>query len=258
MQDVRPKKGLGQHFLTDRNIATKIVGSLLPGNNKTLIEVGPGKGILTGYLLERNEIDFITVELDKESIAYLNTAYPDHTGKFILGDFLKFPLKDLKVPIAIIGNFPYNISSQIFFYVLEHRNIVSQVVCMIQKEVAERISTGPGSKKYGILSVLLQAYYNIEYLFTVNEKCFMPPPKVKSAVIRLTRNDRKEMECNPTVFFKIVKAAFNQRRKTIRNSLRNQYNNLPLDNILLTMRPEQLTVEQFEELTQRISHLNSD
>jgi len=256
MQKVSAKKSLGQHFLTDKNIARKIADSLNPGNYKTLIEVGPGKGSLTEFLLSKDDSAFIAVELDNESVEYLKEMYPAHINKFILADFLKYSVDNLEKPIAIIGNFPYYISSQILFKVLENRASVNQVVCMIQKEVAERIATCPGSKKYGILSVLLQAYFDIEYLFTVSETCFSPPPKVKSAVIRLTRNKRMELECDPVIFFKVVKATFNQRRKIIKNSLLKICNNLSFESELLSKRPEQLSVEQFQELTLKIISLN--
>lgn len=258
MRNVRPKKGLGQHFLVDKNIARKITGSILPGGFNTLIEVGPGMGVLTQYLLESKELNFLAVELDKESIGYLNERYPGAVEKFIHADFLNFSLQNIKPPIAIIGNFPYFISSQIFFRVLENREKISQVVCMIQKEVAERIAATPGNKTYGILSVLLQAYYHIEYLFTVHEKCFSPPPRVKSAVIRLKRNSTSELSCNPELFFRVVKTGFNQRRKVLRNSLQPLSLLLPSASEMLTKRPEQLSVKQFEELTQLIENLNRD
>lgn len=256
MQAVRAKKGLGQHFLRDKNIAQKIVKSLVPGEYKTLIEVGPGTGILTQYLLENNTTDFLAIELDSESIVFLKDNFPEHDQQFIHADFLKFSLDGLVTPIAIIGNFPYFISSQIFFKILQNRQKVSQGVCMIQKEVAERIAAPPGSKTYGILSVLLQAYFTIEYLFTVTEKCFDPPPKVKSAVIRLIRNSTKELDCNPELFFKVVKTGFNQRRKVLRNSLQPLDLQLPVEHELLTKRPEQLSVPQFVELTRLIEKLN--
>jgi len=256
MLKVRAKKGLGQHFLVDKNIALKVVESLQKGKYNTLIEIGPGKGVLTEYLLKQEGCDFIAVELDTESIDYLNVHFPADKEKFISGDFLQFPVEGLKEPIAIIGNFPYFISSSIFFKVLEHRTKVNQVVCMIQKEVAERIASPSGNKTYGIFSVLLQAYYNIEYLFTVHEHCFSPAPKVKSAVIRLTRNSTKELNCDPVLFVKVVKASFNQRRKMIRNSLKSIFINLPVENELLTKRPEQLSVDQFTELTNLIKGLN--
>ncbi|MBA7584759.1 Ribosomal RNA small subunit methyltransferase A [subsurface metagenome] len=256
MKKTGAKKGLGQHFLTDRNIALKIVDSLQKGKYRTLIEVGPGKGMLTEFLLNRNEPKFLAVELDRESIDYLLETYTIHKEKFIHADFLKYSLDNLEEPLAIIGNLPYFISSQIFFKVLENRNKVHQVVCMIQKEVAERIASPHGNKTYGILSVLLQAYYTIEYLFTVHEHCFSPAPKVKSAVIRLTRNKTKELNCDPVLFLKVVKATFNQRRKMIRNSLRSIFINLPLESELLSQRPEQLTVDQFTELTNLVEELN--
>lgn len=186
MQHVRAKKSLGQHFLADKNIARKIVAGIVPGNFSSLIEIGPGMGVLTGYLFEIYPENFTAVEIDKESVNYLKAHFPQHTEKIIHEDFLKYPLQKHKPPIALIGNLPYFISSQVFFRILEYREQVSQIVCMVQKEVAERITAGPGSKTYGILSVLLQAFYRIEYLFTVNETCFIPPPKVKSAVIRFT------------------------------------------------------------------------
>jgi 16S rRNA (adenine1518-N6/adenine1519-N6)-dimethyltransferase len=253
---VTAKKRLGQHFLIDKNIALKITDSLLFGNFNTLIEVGPGTGVLTNLLLEKHQQNFLAIEVDKESIDYLNQTYPEHTAKFIYGDFLKFPLIDYKPPIAIIGNFPYNISSQIFFRALENRASVNQIVCMVQKEVAERIASKCGNKTYGILSVLLQAYFNIEYLFTVNEKCFAPPPKVKSAVIRLTRNSNTEIDCDPILFFKVVKTTFNQRRKVISNSLKSGFENVPVNNELLLKRPEQLNVGQFVELTNLVASVN--
>jgi 16S rRNA (adenine1518-N6/adenine1519-N6)-dimethyltransferase len=257
MQSVRAKKGLGQHFLRDKNIAQKIVKSLISGQYRTLIEVGPGTGVLTQYLLDSNTEDFLAVELDKESMDYLKEHYPENERQFIQADFLKFSFGGLQTPIAIIGNFPYFISSQIFFKILENRQKVSQVICMIQKEVAERIAAPPGSKTYGILSVLLQAYFSIEYLFTVNEKCFVPPPKVKSGVIRLSRNNTAELDCNPELFFRVVKTGFNQRRKVLRNSLQPLELLLPLESELMTKRPEQLPVQQFVELTRLIEDLNS-
>jgi 16S rRNA (adenine1518-N6/adenine1519-N6)-dimethyltransferase len=257
MQIVRPKKGLGQHFLTDKNIAGKITASLIPDAFKTLIEVGPGMGILTQYLITDQRFDFIAVELDNESVGFLRARYPDNQGQIIDGDFLDFSFDSIPEPIAIIGNFPYFISSQIFFKVLENRDKVSQVVCMIQREVAERIAEPPGSKTYGILSVLLQAYYSVEYLFGVSEGCFSPRPNVKSAVIRLQRNSTGEIDCNPDLFFRVVKTGFNQRRKVLRNSLQPLKLNLPLEHELLSMRPEQLSVDQFVALTRSIQELNA-
>jgi 16S rRNA (adenine1518-N6/adenine1519-N6)-dimethyltransferase len=256
MQKVGAKKGLGQHFLTDNNIARKIVDSLKGDDYKTLIEIGPGTGVLTDIILNRDLQGYSAVELDKESVDYLLNHYPDHQERFIFADFLKYPLEDHAAPVALIGNLPYFISSQIFFRALEYRDAVSQMVFMIQKEVAERIASPPGNKRYGILSVLLQAYYDIEYLFTVHEHCFSPAPKVKSAVIRLKRNDRSRLKCDHADFHRVVKASFNQRRKTIRNSLKSIFLNLPTESGLLSMRPEQLTVDQFAELTRLIRKLN--
>ncbi len=256
MSRVRAKKGLGQHFLVDKNIALKVVESLQKGKYNTLLEVGPGRGVLTEYLLKQEENEFIAVELDKDSIDFLHLNYPQDKEKFVFEDFLHYSFDGLKEPIAIIGNFPYFISSQIFFKVLENHDKVSQVVCMIQKEVAERIASPPGNRTYGILSVFLQAYYDIDYLFTVHEHCFSPAPKVKSAVIRLTRNTTEELDCNRTLFFRVVKGAFNQRRKMIRNSLKSIFLNLPLESELLSKRPEQLSVNQFTELTNSIEELN--
>ncbi len=256
MKGIGAKKGLGQHFLIDKNIARKVVDSIIPGNYSSLIEIGPGTGVLTQYILEKDIPDFTAVELDKESFDYLNIHFPDHRSKFVLGNFLQYPLEQHNIPLALIGNLPYFISSPIFFRVLNHHDLVAQMVCMIQKEVAERITAQPGNKTYGILSVLLQAYYDIKYLFTVHENCFIPPPKVKSAVIRLMRNNRKKLNCRPEMFQKIVKATFNQRRKMIRNSLKSIFLNLPIQSELLLKRPEQLTVEQFIELTQNIDSLN--
>jgi len=250
---VRPKKELGQHFLTDENIAKKIVDSLLEKGN--LIEVGPGKGVLTKYLIQDTELNNYFIEFDGESIDYLKEHYPEVSEQFIKADFLKYPLEELfgKESFNIIGNFPYNISTQIFFKVLEYRSQVNEVVGMLQKEVAERISSGPGNKTYGILSVLLQAFYKIDYLFTVKEGVFFPPPKVKSGVIRLKRNDVSSLDCDEILFFKVVKAGFNQRRKTLRNSLK-AYEMELSDHVseLLTKRAEQLSVTDFVALTKAI------
>lgn len=251
MTEVKAKKFLGQHFLTDERIAERIVESLSKETNHVL-EIGPGMGVLTKYLIKKDELDFHVVEIDRESVAYLHDHYP--TLDVIEGDFLQYDLTSLfHDTFSIIGNFPYNISSQILFKVFDNRNRVSEVVGMFQKEVAERVAAGPGSKTYGILSVLLSAFYNIEYLFTVNENVFNPPPKVKSAVIRLRRNDVKSLECDEKLFVQVVKAGFNQRRKTLRNALRQL--NLPLDRIneeTLAKRAEQLSVAQFIEITKTI------
>jgi 16S rRNA (adenine1518-N6/adenine1519-N6)-dimethyltransferase len=248
---VRPKKHLGQHFLKDDNIARKIVDSLQLTEGSVL-EIGPGMGVLTKFLLELPDKESYFMDTDRESIQYLIEAFPESNDRFIQADFLKYDL-DVLFPgkFVIIGNFPYNISSQILFKVLEHRQQVTQVVGMIQKEVAERLAAGPGSKTYGILSVLLQAYYRIEYLFTVNETVFIPPPKVKSAVIRLTRIDREKLDCDEVLFFKVVKTAFNQRRKTLRNSLKSFYIDYERGEVmhLAGKRAEELSVEDFVRLT---------
>lgn len=250
---VRPKKALGQHFLTDENIARKIVGSLSEKGN--LIEVGPGKGVLSKYLIQDTSLNTYFIEFDGESVDYLKENYPEINEQIIKADFLKYPLQELfaQESFNIIGNFPYNISTQIFFKVLEYRAQVNEVVGMVQKEVAERIAAAPGNKTYGILSVLLQAYYKIEYLFTVKEGVFFPPPKVKSGVIRLRRNDVKNLDCDEKSFFKVVKAGFNQRRKTLRNSLK-AFEMEESDQVteLLTKRAEQLSVDDFVILTKAI------
>jgi 16S rRNA (adenine1518-N6/adenine1519-N6)-dimethyltransferase len=251
MNRVKAKKHLGQHFLTDTNIAGKIVDSLI-ANTEQVLEIGPGMGVLTGLLYEKYTDSLFLTEIDKESVKYLNEHYPALKENISETDFLKEDLAArFSKPFSIIGNFPYNISSQIFFKTLENRKLVVQVVCMIQKEVAERIAAKPGSKTYGILSVLLQAFYDIEYLFTVHEHVFSPPPKVKSAVIRFLRNSRSSLTCDEKMFFRVVKATFLHRRKTIRNSIKViPYNREALqDNEYMKMRPEQLSVEDFEKLT---------
>lgn len=255
MDFFKPKKSLGQHFLKDKNIARKIVDSLRAENVEFLIEIGAGTGILTQFLPELHKDKTWLVEIDKEALAILRNNFPGMDKRIIGEDFLKLNLGNLfKGRIAIIGNFPYNISSQIFFKVLESRDQVVEVVCMVQKEVAERIKSGPGSKKYGILSVLLQAYYEIEILFTVNENVFFPPPKVKSSVMRLTRNKRKHLNCDEQLFFRVVKTGFNQRRKTLRNSLKNGIFNEKTNEALMDKRPEELGVEEFVILTSFISN----
>lgn len=216
--EVRAKKALGQHFLTDQSIAKNIVGAL---TGHQALEVGPGMGVLTQYLLPRPELALKVIEIDDESVVYLKKHYPKLGENLIEGDFLKMDLDGIfEGEYSVIGNFPYNISSQIFFKILEHRDRVPEVVCMIQKEVAERIAEKPGTKTYGILSVFLQAWYDIEYLFTVGSGAFNPPPKVQSAVIRLTRNSRTALGCDEKLFRTVVKTAFGQRRKTLRNSLK--------------------------------------
>lgn len=255
---VSPKKHLGQHFLKDENIAKKIVNSLSrKGDYTTLIEVGAGTGVLTKYLLQDKTLETFVIEIDRESVAFLKKNYPQLESRIIEKDFLSFtpdwlPTSVQQQPVAVIGNFPYNISTQILFKVLEYRNQVPEVVGMFQKEVAERIAAPPGNKTYGILSVLLQAYYKIEYLFTVNPQVFNPPPHVKSAVIRLTRNSVTKLDCDEALFFKVVKAGFNQRRKTLRNSLGSMFDVKDLKSDLLTKRAEQLTVNDFTELTNAV------
>ena len=255
--EVRAKKALGQHFLTDQKVAQAIVDAL-PGGLPAL-EVGPGMGVLSQYLLQRDDIDLRLVEIDTESVEYLLTHFPGMEGKLMEADFLRLPLERIfPDKFNIIGNFPYNISSQIFFKVLDYKESVPCVVGMVQKEVAERIAEKPGSKTYGILSVLLQAWYDIEYLFTVGSGCFAPPPKVESAVIRLTRNTRTELGCDEKLFKNIVKTAFGQRRKMMRNPLkplaaakasREGWSPDFLSQPVFSQRPEQLSVEDFVALT---------
>ena len=254
MTEVRAKKALGQHFLTDLNIARKIATSLSGGTAEEpdkVLEVGCGMGVLTQFLLQREDIVTYGAEIDSESVEYLHVHYPDFAERLTEGDFLKMDLAaTYGNRLKIIGNFPYNISSQIFFKVLENRDIVPECVGMIQKEVAVRLAEPPGSKEYGILSVLLQAWYDIEYLFTVGEKVFNPPPKVKSAVIRLTRNETERLDCDETLFIKVVKASFGQRRKMLRNSLKAAFGNFGgNEHRFFTMRAEQLSVADFVELT---------
>lgn len=255
MTTVRAKKNLGQHFLKDQNIARKIVDSLQAADLREVLEIGPGMGVLTQYLLQKETFRTSVVEIDTESVEYLHLHYPQLSDRIFSTDFLRMDLSRLySEKFAVIGNFPYNISSQIFFKVLEYKNQIPEVVGMIQKEVAERLAEGPGSKTYGILSVLLQAYYDIDYLFTVHEQVFNPPPKVKSAVIRLTRNQREKLDCDETLFVRVVKASFNQRRKTLRNSLKQFLTDENLKaNELFNKRPEQLGVAEFENLTRLIA-----
>lgn len=251
---VKAKKHLGQHFLTDLEIAQRIVGSLSLDQDKVM-EIGPGTGVLTQYLVQRPNVDLNLIELDKESVEYLTAHYPELSGRIFFKDFLKLDLKEIfETPFALIGNFPYNISGPIFFKVFEYRNQIPEVVGMLQKEVAERLAAGPGTKVYGVLSVLLQAFYKIDYLFTVGAHVFNPPPKVQSGVIRLTRNNVKELPCDEKLFVKVVKAIFNQRRKAIRNSLKAiPFNKEAIaDHDYLTRRPEQMSVNDFIELTSMI------
>lgn len=251
---VRPKKHLGQHFLADKNIASKITDCL--GKEYELVcELGPGTGVLTEPLLKNNSIKQLKlIEIDRESVAYLKENFTDGRLSIIETDFLKMDISSIFTqPFALIGNFPYNISSQIFFKVIENRELIPEVTGMIQKEVAERLASPPGNKTYGILSVLLQAWYNIEYCFTVNENVFIPPPKVKSAVIRLKRNKTEKLDCDEKLFRKIVKAAFHHRRKTLKNNMKFICSKPIPEHELLTKRAEQLSVGQFVELTNLVS-----
>ena len=255
MGDVRSKKALGQHFLVDLNIARKICDALSGGTAEApapVLEVGCGMGVLTQFLLRRSDIVVWGAEIDGESVDYLRAHYPEFTPRLMAGDFLRMELRALFPDgVRVIGNFPYNISSQIFFKVLEHRDLVPECVGMIQREVAERIACPPGSKEYGILSVLLQAWYDIEYLFTVGEKVFNPPPKVKSAVIRLRRNGVVRLACDERLFVRVVKASFGQRRKMLRNSLRAAFGDFGgAEHPFFSQRAEQLSVADFVALTQ--------
>lgn len=248
---IRAKKHLGQHFLTDKNIAEKIADSLLYRGN--VLEIGPGMGILTSFLMKKTDLNLAAIEIDSESVEYLHAHFP--TLKVYEEDVLKYALSTIfQGQFAIIGNFPYNISAPILFRLLEYRESIPEFTGMLQKEVAERIAKAPGSKEYGILSVLLQTFYKAEYLFTVHEGVFSPPPKVKSGVIRLTRKEDFRLECDEKTYFSVVKTAFNQRRKTLRNSLRSFENSARIDPAILQKRPEQLPFEVFIEITQKISN----
>lgn len=254
MNQVKAKKFLGQHFLKDLDIARQIAQTIPTPTKTSVLEVGPGMGVLTQFLLANPSIELTCVELDRESVAYLHEHYP--TLHVIDGDFLRLDLSQLfDGQFCLTGNYPYNISSQILFKALENKDKIPVITGMFQKEVAERVASKPGKKAYGILSVLLQAYYDVEYLFTVHEHVFDPPPKVKSAVIRLTRNQTQSLGCDEVLFKTVVKTAFNQRRKTMRNSLRTLCENNPqlLADSLFDMRPEQLSVEQFVSLTNKIA-----
>src|SRR5476651_194972 len=256
MSLVRAKKHLGQHFLTDKNIATRIVNGLNPSRGYTqVLEVGPGMGILSDVLLQRTEYETYLIDIDTESYDFLLKQYPAAASRIINADFLEMDFSTIfKGDFAIIGNFPYNISSQILFKVLDSRQHVVEVVGMFQKEVAERCAAKPGSKEYGILSVFLQAYYKVEYLFTVKAGVFNPPPKVLSAVIRLTRNEVKNLNCDEKLFWQVVKAGFNQRRKTLRNAISSVIPKEKItDDPLLDLRAERLSVADFVVLTNKVS-----
>jgi 16S rRNA (adenine1518-N6/adenine1519-N6)-dimethyltransferase len=253
---IKAKKHLGQHFLTDKTIAQRIVDSL-SDTSSNLIEIGPGTGILTDFIISNNN-NFYAIDIDSESIEYLRGKYSEYSERIILADFLKTDLTNLfSSTYSIIGNFPYNISSQIFFKLLEHRDKVDEIVCMLQKEVAERIASSAGNKTYGILSVLLQTFYNIEYLFTVKPGSFNPPPKVNSAVIRLRRNERKNLPVPEKLYFRIIKESFNKRRKVLSNSLKPILLNLKPENDIFSKRPEQLGVEEFIYLSTIIHKENN-
>jgi 16S rRNA (adenine1518-N6/adenine1519-N6)-dimethyltransferase len=253
MSRVQPKKNLGQHFLKDKGIAERIAGTLTGNGYSTVLEIGPGTGILTEFLLERNFPDFRVIEIDNESVHFLKERFTESI-EIIRGDFLEMDIDScFSEKFAVIGNFPYNISSQILFKVLNHKEKIAEVCGMLQKEVAERICASPGSKTYGILSVLIQAFYSAEYLFTVQETVFVPPPKVKSGVIRLVRNKVTDLGCDEILFKRVVKACFNQRRKTLRNSVRSAFTLKNEDNPDFGERPEQLSVDRFVRLTNWIS-----
>lgn len=251
---VAPKKHLGQHFLTDKNTCDKIARQYSSHQGcKRVLEIGPGMGALTEFLFQQ-DIELSVMDVDRESIGYLTEHFPQLKGRIFYADFLKVNLKEImgEEPFAVVGNFPYNISSQILFRCLEYRNQIPEIMGMFQKEVAQRVAEKPGTKQYGILSVLLQAFYDIEYCFTVDEHVFNPPPKVKSGVIRCTRNEREQLPCDEKLFVQVVKMAFNQRRKTIRNSLKSFLKGKDVDHHFLTLRPEVLSVEDFIELTQLV------
>jgi 16S rRNA (adenine1518-N6/adenine1519-N6)-dimethyltransferase len=250
--EVRAKKALGQHFLTDQGVARSIVAALSSDSPvRDVLEIGPGMGVLSQYLVQRDDIDLKLIEIDSESVAYLLTHFPGMEGRLMEGDYLRMDMARLfPGPYRVIGNFPYNISSQIFFKILEDKDRVPEVVCMIQKEVADRIAEKPGSKVYGILSVLLQAWYDIEYVLSVGPGAFVPPPKVQSAVIRLRRNARTSLGCDERLFKQVVKTAFNQRRKTLRNALKPLLpKGADTSDPIFDLRAERLGVEDFVRLT---------
>lgn len=258
MSSVKAKKHLGQHFLTDKNIASKIVDALLRHDEyNQVLEVGPGMGILSDFLLNNSKYETFLIDIDTESVAFLAHKYPQLGSRLISGDFLKLDFSAVfEKKLAVIGNFPYNISSQILFKILENRELVVEMVGMFQKEVAERCAAKPGSKEYGILSVLIQAYYHIDYLFTVKPGTFNPPPKVNSGVIRLSRNEVAQLDCDEKLFWRVVKAGFNQRRKTLRNALSAVVPKTQLgEHPFYDKRAEQLSVADFVALTKFITEI---
>lgn len=253
--NVKPKKALGQHFIKNNGICARVADSItLHGGYKKVLEIGPGMGALTTFLLARTEFETHVVEIDRESVDYLNVHFPTLRGRIYEEDFLRMPLDKLFAePIAVVGNFPFNISSQIVFKVLDHMDQVPELVGMFQREVAQRFAGSPGNKDYGIISVLAQAYYDIEYLFTVDENEFIPVPKVKSGVIRMRRRFGNVLGCDPKFFKQVVKTSFNQRRKTLRNSLKSiLQGKVDTSSEIWNKRPEQLGVEAFVELTNSI------
>ncbi len=256
MNSVKPKKFLGQHFLTDLQIANRIADTVDACPSLPILEVGPGMGVLTQFLMKK-ERELKVVEIDRESVPYLQQHFPELQNCIIEADFLQLDLTKVfdERPFVLTGNYPYNISSQIFFHMLEHKDLIPCCTGMIQKEVAERIAASPGTKAYGVLSIMIQAWYDVEYLFTVHEHVFNPPPKVKSAVIRMTRNQSDSLGCDEQLFRRIVKTVFTMRRKMMRNGMKQI---LPKDSPLLeddvfNKRPEQLSVQQYIELTNRVS-----
>ncbi|MEP0987346.1 16S rRNA (adenine(1518)-N(6)/adenine(1519)-N(6))-dimethyltransferase RsmA [Ekhidna sp.] len=252
MANVKPKKHLGQHFLKDENIAFKIVEALKNEQQLPVLEIGPGTGVLTKYLIAQEGVELYALDVDKESIEYLKSNYPSNADQFLFQDYLKYDVPFEK--FNVIGNFPYNISSQLFFKIWDDRDKVEEVVCMIQKEVADRICATHGNKTYGILSVLLQAFYDIEYLFKVAPGVFNPPPKVQSAVIRLKRNSVSKLSCDEKLFKRVVKAGFGKRRKTLRNALKDLNLSESVNALdVLNQRAEQLSVQEFISLTEKIS-----
>lgn len=258
MKKVRPKKNLGQHFLTDLNVAKAIADTVDACPNLPVLEVGPGMGVLTQYLIEKPR-ELRVVEIDRESVAYLHERFPQLTEKVIEGDFLRMDLSQLfnGGQFVLTGNYPYDISTQIFFKMLDNKELIPCCTGMIQREVAQRMASTPGTKAYGILSVLTQAWYSVEYLFTVDEHVFNPPPKVKSAVIRMTRNEVTDLGCDERLFKRVVKTVFNQRRKMLRVSLKqivpaDVLANVTDGNDILTRRPEQLSIPEFVELTNKV------